>query len=456
MADQTLELLIKLAAELGAGQQTIDVLNKVKAAGGDVNDASIALTKSQVNLSDVEEKQVGITEKLEKNKRALHMVLHLIGREAGPEAAAALGLLASVMTGGVMLAVFALIEGFKALHEHFKAIREDALETGKAISEMWEKVSEEQSKALTDALEYKAALADVNSNVDALKTSEDAENVTLADNIKRRKEVIQAMEEAGLLPKGAGKQPQVEIDAMTAQAALLDKERYDRTRAAGGLGAAAGAAGDTFESQKARQDVEIARLQAIIKDAESRLPRYQAAVTTGIDPTTGKAADIDVARAGLINQQTNIQHAQAAIAELTAQMEEEKKVRDKAKAAYDANQAAITKLTEEYNKLVEQIQSAKGTAAITAGLSGTGGAFSAVEKAIQDARRGQGTAEDAGAIAALKDLLNNIGLNGAAIIQYLATSGNLHQSVLNEITVANRRIEQLAQQIAHSPPAPGP
>jgi recombinational DNA repair protein (RecF pathway) len=198
------------------------------------------------------------------------------------------------------------------------------------------------------------------------------------------------------------------------------------------------------------------RLQAIIKDAESRLPRYQAAVTTGIDPTTGKAADVEVARAGLINQQTNIQHAQAAIAELTAQMEEEKKVRDKAKAAYDANDAAITKLTEEYNKLVEQIQSAKGTAAITGGLSGTGGAFSAVEKAIQDARRGQGTANDADAITSLKDLLNNIGLNGSAIIQYLATSGNLHQAVLNEITVANRRIEQLAQQIAHSPPAPGP
>lgn len=150
-------------------------------------------------LARAEKKESELAELLHHNHRALHQILHLIGREASPEAAAGLAAVSAAGGGGIMLAVMAVSE----LVEGLKQASEQAAKTAEAVRENFVNTSKDAETAAGKVREMTTAINDFKDALDRKLSDQDSKAGFAAD-LERIQQTAKAAEAAGLITKGQG------------------------------------------------------------------------------------------------------------------------------------------------------------------------------------------------------------------------------------------------------------
>jgi hypothetical protein len=130
------------------------------------------------------------TELLGLSHHELHKILHLIGKESGPEAEAALASVAAASGGGLMIglvAVSALLELFKKLSEAVKKARD---EMAKLDVEVWSRQADAIQAATTEAIKYQDRIGDVINSTDQLTQAFDRANAARAAQNTQTNELL--------------------------------------------------------------------------------------------------------------------------------------------------------------------------------------------------------------------------------------------------------------------------
>lgn len=109
-ADQSLEVLIKSVLDATGYRMNEAEAAKLKAS---LDDSRVGTDK----LTEATKDSTQAADKSEISHRALHQILHLIGTEAGPGAAAALSGVAAAATGGMLFAVMGIRELISMISE---------------------------------------------------------------------------------------------------------------------------------------------------------------------------------------------------------------------------------------------------------------------------------------------------------------------------------------------------
>ena len=307
------------------------------------------------------------TEKLAVTHRELHQILHLIAREAGPEAAAILGTIGAASGGGLMIGVMAARELFTALKQiqeeaakAQEAVRKTFVETltgaedahdaiiklGEESEKFWTKLAQHQAGE-TAKSGFAAVLQDIkNATTEATKLISEMEKAGLIT-----KEGAEA-KTAGIEAGGIAKENQarayreaaleMSLDALTKQLAISQA-----------ASTGAGHEGYLTDLAQAKKDLDAAK--AAFEAGKSFMPQSGLlAGTLGFDQKNSAAYGGDATK-----------YKEAFAAELNVML-----AKIQAAEKHDADVAAhesllqtkISALTEEIDKLHEQI--AAGTADI--------------------------------------------------------------------------------------------
>lgn len=195
-SDNTIDILLKLGV---IGQSDVAAANDLLRQG---NAIAAESKNATVKLGEATADGAKAGEKSEISHRALHQVLHLIGRESGPEAAAALSGLAAAGTGNILLLIMAV----KELFEWLKKIHEEEKAAADAIQAKWEATREALSDAAQSADDLEAALTKASKPVDAIKSSFEAQNKLLEAQIEDHKKILEALEKEELAAAKGDKQ----------------------------------------------------------------------------------------------------------------------------------------------------------------------------------------------------------------------------------------------------------
>ena len=129
--------------------------------------------------------------------RALHLLLRQVG-QGSKEAELAMTALSGVMMGSTMFGVYALAEGVRLLGEHFRKVKDAALEEAHVITTMWTSGLDQAAEARKAMENYSEALDKAASGHNALAQKEAQDQALLKNEIALRKELLETMMQAEL------------------------------------------------------------------------------------------------------------------------------------------------------------------------------------------------------------------------------------------------------------------
>jgi len=258
--DNKLSILIEILTKEVGSQRAKEILDEAKAAT---------------------DKNTEATDKLGLSHRSLHGILHLIGSQAGPAAGAAVAGATALMTGGMFAAIYAV----KELFEWFQRMREKAEEFREQQANLWLAAQQGAQDATKDAHDFAEKMNEAGTKSDSLSKTYAHQITLLNDQIRAHKELLEALEKEALAAAKGDKDAEEAVRKkfarlkaqynLQATAMLIGKEQGQIA----GLETDAGYQAETatgFESQR----------QGVLKT----LPALQAAVKAFGDPAKLKAA----------------------------------------------------------------------------------------------------------------------------------------------------------------------
>lgn len=347
-ADNTLELLIKLGV---IGKEDVQAANDLLAETGKTTSGAAKATE---DLGNEEKKTAEHAEHLHLNHRALHQIMHLIGKETAPELGHAL---AGAMLGplGLALAVGYAIEG---ISEHVKKLNED-------LDAVAEKAGEAFSKVKANLFDAIRAEEFNTEKVDKFfkKIEDDAARAQKA--IESALKVLHEQESAQIKINKANEENELarvkdnpKLTAVQREAKAVDiKDRYARMNAG-------------LEERGQQDEVNASRAELNQKQAElnNALARQQQngvspELITAVDKAMQSLPEHDKLRqqfdsdkaAGSVDYRKILTEWQSANAAQAA--EKAKKdlgIGDDGKVDKDGDQGRLNKLKEANEKTIEQ------------------------------------------------------------------------------------------------------
>ena len=195
MPDDSLEILVKMTADIAGGKEAQRALAGVTGATGEAGKAA---------------------EKAHISHGLLHKVFRQVG-EASKGLEIGLMALTGVMMGSVTFAVAAVGQAMKMLGEHFEKQREVALEAAKVTVQFWQDALQGHAAARTAAENYAEAMGKIIKNVDVLKQKEEVEEAALKRVLEVRLKILDAQMKAELALAKGDKEAEGRIEARYGQ-----------------------------------------------------------------------------------------------------------------------------------------------------------------------------------------------------------------------------------------------
>lgn len=222
MADQELELLMRLLADTKGADQMQEALNRVKSSSAAVGDVTRQATTATEGLGEAEKETATLTETLHHNFRAFHMLLHEATKGSIPQAGEALGGLAHHGLG-LGAAIIAGGAAFSYFNEQLKKANEEMDDFAAKLAET---ISGGMEQFIKKADDMRDALAKLNASFDVAGSSDTGVEgwlkyqITLIDELQKR---MEALNKVNGVPNGpdntAGQKASATEDAVRMAAA---------------------------------------------------------------------------------------------------------------------------------------------------------------------------------------------------------------------------------------------
>jgi len=199
MADTQLDILIRLLADTQGANAVQNSLNKLKDSTGEASEAGKA-------LNDTTEEGAKKAEESEISHHALHQILHLIGRESGPEAEAALAAIGAAGLGSLSIAILAAqgtAEAMGKIVEKVKELREEAADVQSAVFEAQRQSMSDLAQAAAD---YEATLRRIKSVGDEIKKNDDERMAVIKASVDAAQKLLEYQEKQALIAANGNKE----------------------------------------------------------------------------------------------------------------------------------------------------------------------------------------------------------------------------------------------------------
>ena len=184
-----------------------------------VSPAASQAKNAIANLGQGTDKAAESTRLFAGQGRGLHSALHLIARESGPAAGAAVAAATALMTGGLLAAVFAVRE----LFQWMESLKKKAEEFRERQAAVWLAAQEGAQAARDAAQEFNDKLDDEAEKLDALKTRFENQKKLNETQIDAHKKLLEAIEKEQLEEAGGDKAKEAAIRKHFADL----KQQYD-------------------------------------------------------------------------------------------------------------------------------------------------------------------------------------------------------------------------------------
>lgn len=324
------------------------------------------VSKETAKLGEANEEGAKHAEHSGLSHRALHQILHLIGKESGPEAGAAISGLAAAGTGSILVAIMAVHQLFTWI----ESIKKASEETAAASAESWMKQRDSIDEAARSAEDFAKGLEHSKTATAEMKEAFAQEKAVLEAQIEGHKKLIDAIEKEQLAEAGGdkGKEQQIkerfedlkrEYD-ITAEILKLQQARENLRKlegAQGGLAAGAEAAEKSKESAMGNQGAAILKARVDAQDEKKLKVAYDEAIERIEKSASGPTKEAAEAEAqAMKNEDADVQAFIAYENDKKAVQAHERRVREltaaaeKAIKARDDNTAAIEQQTGQISK----------------------------------------------------------------------------------------------------------
>lgn len=473
--DAALKILISFGLDDAKAREALAAIEQIKGS-------TKGLAQETQGLGEKEEEASKFTEALHHNHRALHQIMHLLGKETVPE-------LGHALTGalyGPIGIVIALGAGFEFLKKKLEEVKEAQDKLRESAEKFGQIAIDSAHKAQEEMADYEIKVESTKSAIDELKESETIRKSAIEETTKALGKLIEAQEKAALAAAQGDKDEQERIkrrfDSLKAindlagERAILDANESDLKNRTANSGSLLSGADSALANKASTQSQTALAAEAIQQELEERKKKQ-----SELEKSFTQQFKMGGFAAQFINPNANEFTPPKSKEEIQLQVDAENKAREKAEKelkanesainnlntqidlhmvaskqaaaasaeatrAYDDNKKAMDELTTEIRKQKQTLQIHTDSAhdIAIAGLT-KGGAddiFSAAGKAISDYKTGKGTAQDKKAMEDLKSLLNTIGFNTQGVVNYLNKSGDLNDALHREILAAHKRIDE--------------
>jgi NTP pyrophosphatase (non-canonical NTP hydrolase) len=433
--DREYNVRINLSANNAGAQTAAQGLQDVGKATDKVTDATMEGAKE--------------TEKFGLSGRALHQILHLIGRESGPEAEAAIAGVAAAGTGELIIFVLALQAAFEWMHK----IKEKADQTRDSLVDMAESTRAAMDDAAKSAQDFADAMKSTTDESGELAKALTHSQAILAATVESHKAILAGIEKEQLAEAAGDKAKEDSIkrrfealgheNDLVAESMKLEQIRDDLTERKFTLGPklnekALQAQADLDEEISNRAAADAAgrmkgkdekKLESAANDARIDLARQKSIAENPNTSGLGKAeAQFQVAqREAAIKAFQDYERDAETVRRHTTTVETLTKAKDAAVNEYKANNAAIKDETEKvktgedilkiHRDTVRQ-QQALDTVDKAGGFANSGKIIGAGVSAIEAYQHGQKLNQSqAEAAATYRALFESVNANVLTMVQ---------------------------------------
>jgi hypothetical protein len=427
MADQELKIQIITEADNSG-------FKSASSAADELTGATKNAAEKTKDLGAAETKGSTTAELLERNHRSLHKILHLIAREAGPEAGAALAGLGAISGGGISLGIMAATELVAVLKESAEA----ASKVKEAARDAFVDLTKEAASATEEIIKSKKAIDDFWDSLNR-KSAQAAVKAAFEGQLQQIKDIAKAAEDAGLAGKGDAK----EFERHSTDIAMSKRAQSNDATVAALSEQLERLKGKTTGDDAKKQLEELSALQRDkdkLSEAFSKGSGYRTSSAIGpnvlVDNTLGDDKNEAVRKTQFENINRLLEE------EILRRQQTNQKLQDHIKLLEDI----ITSKTEESATLKASVQKQRGETAT--------GDFAKAKSLADNFSSGRGiSSSEANYIVLLEQAITGQRqtLNSAvALIQAQSQNINTAATVLeqhrNQIAVVHQRLDQLARQ----------
>lgn len=481
MADSVLEILIRFGLDAEKAKEAEQIIRQTTSETREAGQAT-------EEMGEKEEEASKFTELLHHNHRALHQILHMLGHETVPELGHALT--------GALYGWVGIVIALGAAFEYFHKRIEEANEKLEKISETkWDNLVEGLNKANEAANNYQKTLDAIAGKQETIKEKDEADNKILDTKLEKWKAILDAMEKAALAAAGddkekqeaikkqfEGAKSQQSIEAERIKVSEQIRQRDNAQLSQRGLKTAADTAEarlqnlslgtdqtgeDVAELQRRKDELDKLRKTGAGQDQVDAIKKQLEAAETSeaANPTTGLAFNgvgkinelkekilrADVAADALAAAENRYIEQQEKIDKQNKAIDQAKEAADKATKALQDNVDSIAAYNRAIATATEILNIHTDTSKSVANVGVTGAEastkLSAAIQAIIDARKGIFSKQDQQVVSDFKQLVDNLGWNGAAVVEMLRTAKDIQRAQNEELKALKVEIVNVQKQV---------